>query len=416
MSLVKLACPACGCLCDDIDVELEGNRIKRIENACAKGASIFYSGENPDRRNSCQIDGQEVPLEKAIEEAAYLLKRSSRRLIFGLDNSTLEAQAIGIELAQTLGSVLDDSSSFCQGALIEKILDGTIPSCSLPEVKDNADLLIYWGSNPSHTHPRHLSKFSYYSYTEYNELGWLPKVKLGCVEVRETEVSSLSNPFFKLKPGEDKDFIEAILTAARRSGSNPGEEADEAKAFTELVKSSHFCVIFVGLGLTYALDGDFRLFAEMVQEFNPSTRIAVIPMVGHYNMRGFNQSLYQRIGYVNKVSFAGAISYGDEYSFLEQVRNHLADCVLIVGSNPFSNLPYSIMKELQGVPVICLDPFATTTTKAAHVVIGTAISGLECDGRALRMDGEEIKLTQARVSNYPSDEEVLGRLLDRLSR
>ena len=415
MSLIKLACPACSCLCDDIEVELEGNRIKRIENACAKGAGMFYSGENPDRRNSSLIDGQEVPLEKAIEEAAYLLERSSRRLIFGLDNSTLEAQAVGIELAQTLGSALDDSSSFCQGALIEKILDGTIPSCSLPEVKDNADLLIYWGSNPSHAHPRHLSKFSYYAYTEYDELGWLPKVKLSSVEVRETEVSSLSNPFFKLKPGEDKDFIRTILTAARHSGSNPGEEADEAKAFAELVKSSHFCVIFVGLGLTYALDGDFRLFSDMVQELNLSTRIAVIPMVGHFNMRGFNQSLYQRTGYVNKMSFAGAISHGDEYSFLEQVRNHLVDCVLIVGSNPFSNLPYSIMKELQEVPVICLDPFATTTTKAAHIAIGTAISGLECAGRALRMDGEEIKLTQAKVSNYPSDEEVLGRLLERVS-
>jgi len=410
MNPVKLACPACSCLCDDIEVEIEGNRIKRMENACAKGASFLYSGENLERRNSSHMDGSEVPLEKAIEEAAYLLKRSPRRLIFGLDNSTLEAQAIGIELAQTLGAVLDDASSFCQGALIEQILDGTIPSCSLSEVKDNADLLIYWGSNPSHSHPRHLSKFSYYAYSEYSEEGWLPKVKLSCVEVRETEVSSLSNPRFRLKPGEDQDFIKAILTVLRK-----GEGTGEAKAFTELIRDSRFCVIFVGLGLTYALDGDFRLFAEMVQEFSLSTRIAVMPMVGHFNMRGFNQSLCQRTGYINKVNFAAAISYGDEYSFLEQIRNHLADCVLIVGSNPFSNLPYSLMKELQGVPVICLDPFATTTTKAAHVVIGTAISGLECDGRALRMDGEEIKLTQAKASNYPSDEEVLRHLLDRVN-
>ncbi|MDY7019537.1 MAG: hypothetical protein SU899_05655, partial [Chloroflexota bacterium] len=273
-----------------------------------------------------------------------------------------------------------------------------------------------WAASLAHyTRYRH-SKRTWKGVWGVHGKGWLPKVKLSSVEVRETEVTSLSNPFFKLKPGEDKDFIKAILAAARRSGSNQGEEADEAKAFAELVKSSHFCVIFAGLGLTYALDGDFRLFAEMVQEFNLANRIAVIPMVGHYNMRGFNQSLYQQTGYVNKMSFAGAISHGDEYSVLEQVRNHLADCVLIVGSNPFSNLPYSIMKELQGVPVICLDPFATTTTKAAHIVIGTAISGLECDGRALRMDGEEIKMTQAKVSTYPSDEEVLGRLLDRLSR
>jgi len=410
MSLVTLDCPACGCLCDDIEVEIEQGRIKRIENACAKGAGIFYSSENPDRRNSSQIDGQQVQLDKAIEEATSLLERSPRRLIFGLDNSTLEAQARGIELAQALGAVLDDCSSFCQGPLIEQILNGAIPSCSLSEVKDNADLLIYWGSNPSHSHPRHLSKFSYYAYSEYSEEGWLPKVKLSCVEVRETEVSSLSHPRFRLKPGEDEDFIKAILTVLRK-----GEGVSEAEDFAKMVRDSHFCVIFVGLGLTYALDGDFRLFAEMVQEFSLSTRIAVIPMVGHFNMRGFNQSLYQRTGYVNRVNFAGAISHGDDYSFLEQIRNHLADCVLIVGSDPFSNLPYSVMKELQGVPLICLDPFTTATTKAAHVVIGTAISGLECGGRALRMDGEEITLTQAKTSNYLCDEEVLRQLLDRVS-
>ena len=410
MSLVKLACPACGCLCDDIDVEVEGNHIRRIENACAKGASIFYSSENLDRRNSSHIDGQEVPLKKALEEAAHLLERSPRRLIFGLDNSTLEAQAIGIELAQALGAVLDDASSFCHGDLIEQILDGSIPSCSLSEVKDNADLLIYWGSNPSHSHPRHLSRFTYYAYTDYSELGWMPKVKLGCVDVRETEVSSLSHPFFKLKPGRDRDFIKAILAVLKK-----GDGTGEAKDFNELVKNSKFCVISVGLGLTYALDGDFHLFAEMVQEFSLSTRIAVIPMVGHFDMRGFNQSLYQRTGYVNKLSFADVVSHGDEYSLLEQIRNHHADCVLIVGSDPFSNLPYSLMKELSGVPVICLDPFVTTTTKAAHVVIGTAISGLECDGTAIRMDGEEIKLTQAKVSDYPSDEEVLRHLLDKVS-
>ena len=405
MNLLKLTCPGCGCLCDDIQVEVEGNGIKRIESACAKGASLLYASQNLERRNLCQIHGQGVPLERAIEEAAYLLKRSKRRLIFGLDNSTLEAQAVGIELARTLGAVLDDSSSFCQGCLIENIFKGTIPSCSLSEVKDKADLLIYWGSNPSHSHPRHLSEFSYYACTEYDEISCLPKVKLACIDVRETEVSSLST-FFKLKPGGDRDFIEAALATLKNEG-----ESKQAKTFAELVKNSRFCAIFAGLGLTYALDGDYHLFAEMVQEFSRSTQMAVIPMVGHFNMRGFNQSLYTKTGYINRVSFADGVSHREEYSFLEQIRNRLADCVLIIGSDPFSNLPYSLMNKLYGLPIICLDPFLTSTTRITHLVFGTALSGLECGGKAIRMDGEEVMLPKVKASDYPSDEEILKRLL-----
>ena len=33
-------------------------------------------------------------------------------------------------------------------------------TCTLGEVKNRADLIVYWGSNPVETHPRHLTKFS----------------------------------------------------------------------------------------------------------------------------------------------------------------------------------------------------------------------------------------------------------------
>ena len=100
---------------------------------------------------------------------------------------------------------------------------------------------------------------------------------------------------------------------------------------------------------------------------------------------------------------------------MEQVANPLVDCVLIAGSNPYSNLPRRVMQQLQGVPVIWRDPFVNATSKAAHVTIGTALSGLECRGKALRMDGDEVNLYQAIVSDYPTDEEVLTYLLERVS-
>lgn len=34
MIVKDVVCPFCGCLCDDIEVEVEGNRVVAVANAC----------------------------------------------------------------------------------------------------------------------------------------------------------------------------------------------------------------------------------------------------------------------------------------------------------------------------------------------------------------------------------------------
>ena len=397
-------------MCDDVHIELEGNRIAKVENACVKGAALIHTSDAQRRRASCLWHGKSVPVDKAIDESAKLLRKARKTLIFGLDNSTLETQAAALDLAQALGAVIDDTSSFLYGSLIQKILSDSLPSCPLSQVKDAADLLVYWGSNPIHSHPRHLSKFSYYSYTQYDEAGWIPaKVTLTCVDIRDTELTSICYPAFRVQPGGDGEFIAAISLALEGKGGT-----EEARKFVELVARSHFCVLFCGMGLIYSLDDELERFTEMVHKLTQQTRVAVIPMIDEPNMRGFNQLLYKSTGYVNQVSFADGVSHGREFSSLEQVRTQAAQCILIIASDPFSDLPLSLMRNLRGTSIICLDHFATATTAAADVVIGTAIPGLECEGTMVRMDGEQIALSPVRENEYPSEKQIIKELLNRL--
>jgi len=402
---VDLVCTGCGTLCDDIQVEIEENRVAKIENVCAKGAALLYALDNPKRRTTCLVRHKEVSLERAIKEAKHLLLEAKRPLIFGLDNSTLEAQAKAIRLAQKLGAVIDDGSSFSYGELIRGLLKGSPPGCSLSQIKDKADLLIYWGSNPLHSQPRHLSRFSYYSYTEYDEAGWFPKVKMSCVEVRDTELSSICNPAFKLPPGGDGEFIQEILSTTKGGGGS-----EKAKAFLELIKESQFCVMFCGRGLIYSLNGNFDLFNEMVARLGQWIKVGVIPMIDEFNMLGFNRLLHDETGYINQVSFDGGISHGNEFSFLEQVRRGLPDCILIVGSDPVSTVPQFLSRNLSSTSIICLNSLITSTTNEAEVVIATAAPELAGGGKVLRMDGEEVSLCEGRKSTYPSEEEVLEQL------
>ena len=74
----------------------------------------------------------------------------------------------------------------------------------------------------------------------------------------------------------------------------------------------------------------------------------------------------------------------------EQVRRQAADCILVVGSDPFSSLPQSLLRRLQGVNVniVCLDHFPTLTAEAADVVIPTGVPGVESGGSVVRLDGD----------------------------
>jgi formylmethanofuran dehydrogenase subunit B len=407
LSSKTLVCTGCGCLCDDIQVETDGGRLGQIENACAKGAAYLQAAFNPERRPKSSIRGQSCSPEAAIDEAAQLLSRAKRRLIFGLDSSTLETQALAIELARKLGAALDDASSFSYGPLIERILGQELPTCSLSEVKDKADLLLYWGANPTATHPRHLSKYTYYAYADFNPAGWYPKVTLSSIDVRPTELTAMSKPAFRIKPRGDRELISGIL------GESPTASV-EAKQLSELVKKSRFCAIFCGLGLVHSLDGDFGGFSQMVQLLSKSILVAIIPMMAETNMLGFNQSLHKRTSYVNQVNFAGGVSHGREFSFPEQAYNHTPDCILIVGSDPFSMLPQSLTSHLQGVNIICLDHLSTLTAEAAGVVIPTAVPGVESGGNVVRMDGDSIALTQPIKNGYPTEEGILKQLLEKV--
>jgi len=152
----------------------------------------------------------------------------------------------------------------------------------------------------------------------------------------------------------------------------------------------------------------------MVRRFSQTTRMAVIPMVAEANLQGFSQSLYAQTGHVNQVSFGAGVSHGNEFSFAEQVRKGLAECVLVLGSDPFSALPQSLMRNLQGTSIICLDRFSTPTTIAADVVIPTALPGLECGGSMVRMDGDKMALVGPKKGDYPTEEEILKQLLQRM--
>ena len=88
---------------------------------------------------------------------------------------------------------------------------------------------------------------------------------------------------------------------------------------------------------------------------------------------------------------------------------------MIIASDPASNFPKAAIEHLRRIPVITLDPKTSVTSQLARVAFTTATYGINVPGTVYRMDNVPITLRPAFESPYPSDEQILLALRQRVS-
>ena len=402
-------CTGCSLLCQDIEADVSDGRLSKAKNLCRKGHGHFQASFS--ERTSPMVGGKQVDLNQAIARAAEILRSAKSPLLFGWSNSTLEAQRVGISLAEKLGATIDDTSTFCQDSLMESILSGNLPSSTLDDVRNYADTSIFWGADPSNSHPRHLSRFSYYPRGEKRQKSYEEERTCLVVDVRMSATAALCKEnLYRVSPGGDAEFIEAIISVLEGKIPRVGDKKKMIELGT-LLKKTEWGAIFPGPGLVYSLQGNMEILERLLARLNEITVFKVVPMVGHFNTRGFYELLREKTGHVNRVSFKGGeIAHGPEQSVMTAAKS--CDAALIVGSDPLSSLPFGTAQALARLPLIAIDPHRSLTTDAAEVVIPSAISGLEAGGTAVRTDGVKIEFEPIIEAGIPADEQILKRIME----
>jgi len=104
-------CTFCGCVCDDIELHADGDRIVKAKNACSLGEAWFKHHTAERVFPDALIDGQPATLDQAVEAAAEFLHHANMPLVYGLSNITCEAQRGAVALAELIGGVIDSHTS-----------------------------------------------------------------------------------------------------------------------------------------------------------------------------------------------------------------------------------------------------------------------------------------------------------------
>jgi formylmethanofuran dehydrogenase subunit B len=112
MEIVRNAtCTFCGCVCDDIELHAEAEKIVKAKNACSLGEAHFRHHTAERLYPDALIDGKDATVEEAVDVAADILYNANMPLVYGLSNVTCEASRGAVALAEMIGGVVDSHTS-----------------------------------------------------------------------------------------------------------------------------------------------------------------------------------------------------------------------------------------------------------------------------------------------------------------
>ncbi|MFX1468790.1 MAG: formylmethanofuran dehydrogenase subunit B [Promethearchaeota archaeon] len=426
-TIYDVICPFCGTLCDDleVDIDVKTDTVVEVRNGCQIGTKKYFSSNPSEHRYEKPLFKSNgaykvVSWDEAIDKAADILVKAKRPLLYGFSSTECEAQGKGVELAEILGGILDNTASVCHGPSLLAIQDVGAPTSTLGEYKNRADLVLFWGCNPVHAHPRHLGRYSEFVRGYFRKDGRNDRF-IVVVDPRNTNTAQIADLFIQINPSEDYELLNAIRAMLRGveldAKEISGVPIEKIKELVEILKSCNFGVIFFGMGLTQSLAHHRNIDAaiSLVRELNDHTKFLLTPMRGHYNVAGANQVFSWQTGYPYSIDFSkGYPRYNPgEFSSVDILIKDEVDASLIVASDPASNFPAAAVKNMFKHPIISVEPHHTPTSVNADIILPPAIAGIECEGTAYRMDSVPLRLR--KVKNAPgeclTDEEILERLI-----
>ena len=123
------------------------------------------------------------------------------------------------------------------------------------EVKNRADLIIYWGGNPAECHPRHFTRYTLTQKGKFLPRGRKDRTMV-LVDIRETPSAKAADIFLQVRPGKDFEMI-TILRAllknqkvAPEAAAETGLSLDQLQDLVNRMKAARFGVLFFGMGLS----------------------------------------------------------------------------------------------------------------------------------------------------------------------
>ena len=417
-TLKNVACTMCGCVCDDLEISVVDGQIAALSPGCTLAESWLPGQSCGSPLN--KVEGKVVALELAVERAAELLRNANSPLIYGLSSSSTPGQRSAVALADLVGACIDTTASTCHAPSIVALQGVGESTCSLGEIRNRSSIVIYWGSNPLKSHPRHMERF-----VEARGLD-VPDGRAGrhvvVVDVKRSESSELADTFIQVEPGTDFEVLWTLRgliagVPVHRSAVG-GVNYSVLVDLADRMKSCRYGAVFFGLGLTgHGIPHlNVEALLRLGTDLNRLTRFVVRRMRIPGDVAGADSVLCWQTGFPFSVSLNRTYPRYNpgEFTANDMLERDEVDAVVLVGTEGVENLSDTARARLGEIPSIVLEHSGVESSLAGTINFRTAVYGVHRSGTAYRMDETPIPLRKVLDSNLPADHEVLNEIINRI--
>ncbi len=427
-----VACPYCGSCCDDLEITVDDGKIIEVKNACIIGTEIYHHASREGRVGSPrrrQPDGtyKDITYDEAIDFTAKMLIKAKKPLIFGFGSTNCEGMAAAGRVAEDAGAVLDNCASICHGSSFLAIFDTGYPSCTLGEVKNRADVVVYWGSNPAHAHPRHMSRYGVFPRGFFTGKGARGR-KVIVVDPRYTDTARCADHFLQVQQGHDYDLFDAFRMVMHGHGADlpavvAGIPKEKILEVCDVIKAGRYVHIFFGMGLCHS-DGrnhNVDIAINLVRDINEVTKCTIMAMRGHYNIAGPGVVWAWQFGFPYCIDLTkGSIAHMNpgETSSVDLANRGEIDAFINIGTDAGAHFPIRAFEKIggAGIPMVTIDPSVNMAATVSDVHIPVAIVGVETGGICYRMDNVPIQYRSVikPFNSILTDEQLFDKIYERM--
>jgi formylmethanofuran dehydrogenase subunit B len=397
-------CLGCGCACDDIAVVIAGGRITEARNACTLGLRWFGDGSLP----GAVLGARSSAIEDALGEIATTLGSARAPLVYLAPDLTSEAQRAAIAVADQLRAFVDSATSSTSA---EGILAGQRrgrATASLGEIRNRADVIVFWAVDPMLSYPRFQSRYAPNPVGLHLPNGRRDRTVIA-VDVGAQRGPDDADVRIQMTPQDEQLFLASLRASlAGRTVGDPPIVARVNELVGRLTRAKYAVVVTDAESAPEVPSARADALIAITQSLNAATRGSLCTLRAGGNRNGADTTLTWQTGFPMAVDFSrGVPRYTPDDAALPRLRRGAFDAALVVGAS--AALPATVAAALKGVHTIVIGPRASESALDATIRIDTGVAGIHESGMSFRTD--EMPLAVRALLPTPRDTASLLKAL-----
>jgi len=406
-------CPFCGLACDDLAIASDAAGVRVTTNGCERSRRLFHEG-SPGRPGQAWVAGEAVPLERAVDEAAAILREAMQPAFGGLATDVAGIRAV-LELADRMGGVVDHLAG---RALMRNILplqeSGWITT-TFAEVRNRADLIVVAGTDIVSRFPRFFEQVAFGD-AMFVQNAERDVVFIGASAAVDAVTGAGGRPPDILRCANESlaeifGVVHGILLGCVADhAAIDGVTFETLQLLAERMRRAHYGVLAWVAGDLDFPHADLAVAAicSCIRVLNEHTRFAGLPIAGNDADTTANQVCLWQTGYPVRIAFAGGrVSYDPHrYGADEAIERGDVDALMWIASFDADRSP-----PATSVPTIVLARPGMHLSPPPAVQIDVATPGLHHPGHFYRGDNVvAVRLRGLVDSSLPSVASVVAQI------